>query len=285
MDDNFLLVLIKEIVLALAQGLAEIFPISSSGHLIVIGRLLARDVSYESVLFLHLGTLLAIFYFYKKDVHEIITGKAGWRLLAFMAFSFAVTAAVGLAIRGVIPTPLIIQPKTVSKLWLINGAVVISLAAFSPRGDRKMGDLSLVEFLLIGLVQGITALPGISRLGFTLGAALLLRLTWFEALKLSFLLSLPTILFANLLTGLQLLYPVALAWLPIPGTEGIYLLEHLSGGSRTLIISALVLPVSLICGFWALRVLSRFLDRRLLSYFGLYCLAAGLFFLLFLDLL
>jgi undecaprenyl pyrophosphate phosphatase UppP len=196
------------------------------------------------------------------------------------------TVAVGLPVKLFFVDSME-QPQNVSYLWLVNGLAVGALYSVSAQGKKQLKDLRLQEFLVIGAIQGITALPGISRLGWTLGAALLFRLTWFEALKLSFLLSLPTIFFGNL-------YEFALKALPgwpIWMTENNAASDPMLGitlGRSDLWISpvyVLVLFISFCCGLWALHVLSKYQSRRLLIYFGLYCITSGIFFVYFLKLL
>ncbi|HLP44112.1 MAG TPA: undecaprenyl-diphosphate phosphatase, partial [Candidatus Nanoarchaeia archaeon] len=149
-------------------------------------------------------------------------------------------------------------------------------------GDRRIEQLRLQDFLLIGIIQGITAIPGISRLGFTLGIGLIIGLMWMDALKLSFLLSLPTILFANL-------YELVLQ---TGGFSVIKLLEAINGqgqwipplSSSNTLIGVLTFITSFASGLFAVRILSSHLTRKLLGYFGLYCLSAGVFFILYYQL-
>lgn len=261
------------IILAVLQGFTEVFPISSSGHLAVYGRILGQEMSFDKIVLFHLGTFLAILYFYRKDIVQILTGKLGWRMPGLMLLSFLTTALIGLVLEGTLGNPLVQQPQYVAALWLVNGLIVALIGVLSGPGFKKMSDLGLREYVIIGVAQGIAALPGISRLGLTLGAGLSQKMTWFEALKLSFLLSLPTILAANLFKLFWFLY-----------------LEP-SGPAVDRLSMAQVLPDVLLvlttlgCGLLALEFLSRFLGRRLLLYFGLYCLVAGSFFWLYLGLL
>lgn len=266
----------QNIVLAILQGFTEIFPISSSGHLAVYGKVWGQDMSFDRVILFHLGTFLAILYFYRKDVIYLITGRAGWKLPGLMLMSFGITALTGFVIKGTLADSLVEQPQYVTVLWLINGLILILVGVVTEPGFKKMSELGVKEYVIIGVAQGVAALPGISRLGLTLGAGLLQKMTWFEALKLSFLLSLPTILMANLsLPALQvLLHPT----IPTSST---------SNPSLTPVLDILIALITLGCGLLALYFLSRFLflGRRLLRCFGLYCMVAGFFFLFYLNLL
>ena len=264
--------IVENIVLAVLQGFSEIFPISSSGHLAVYGSVMGVDLSFERIVLFHLGTFCAILYFYRKDVAAILTGKWGWKTPALMLVSFATTALVGYAVEQTLGVPIVQQTQQVALLWIVNGLFVAFAGVLSGSGEKHIIDIGLREYLVIGVAQGIAALPGISRLGLTLGAGLLQRMTWGEALKLSFILSLPTILAANLLEIARLIY-VGSGRLDLSGDVM----------SRLLVDVLLILPVA-VCGLLALRFLSRFLGRRLLIYFGIYCVAAGSFFWMYLQL-
>ena len=263
---------LENIVLAVLQGFSEIFPISSSGHLAVYASVLGVDISFERIVLFHLGTFCAILYFYRKDVAAILTGKWGWQIPSLMLISFATTALVGFAVEETLSVSIVQQPQSVALLWIVNGLFIAFAGARSGSGEKLIGDIGLREFIIIGVAQGVAALPGISRLGLTLGAGLLQKMTWSEALKLSFILSLPTILAANLLRMARLIYA---------GSGRLSLSSQVL--SQLLVDVLLLLPVAA-CGLLALRFLSRFLGRRLLIYFGVYCVAAGSFFWMYLQL-
>ena len=268
------------LLLAAIQGITEIFPVSSSGHLVVLGNILNQGLTFGNVLFLHLGTFAAILIAYRKDVGTIILGKAGWRIPWLMFLSVIATSLLGLFITRFIVQRIIDAPSLVAMMWAINGVTVGIFGHVSRRGTRQLNELKIGEWILLGLVQGITAIPGLSRLGFTLGTALMLNLTWFEALRTSFLLSLPVILAANLYNLAQ-----PLSQSPVLIEEGVLsaigtLIPAGTGHEWVLFLMFLVTFGS---SLLAIRFLSRFLGRRLLIFFGLYCLLAGVFFPIFLG--
>lgn len=277
---------LQNIVLAMIQGFAEIFPISSSGHLAVYGSILGQEMSFDKVLLFHLGTFFAILYFYRKEVASILTGKLGWRTPRFMLVSFLTTVLVGLAMERTVVNALVQRPRYVAALWFLNGLIVALIGILSGSGFKKITDLQAREYVIIGVAQGIAALPGISRLGLTLGAGLLQELTWFEALKLSFLLSLPTILGANLLKLFRFLGigPVVILHLLTGDGSMTFELTMSSLNTSQVVTGVLIVLTALGCGLVAIEFLSRFLGRRLLRHFGLYCMVAGSFFWLYLSL-
>jgi undecaprenyl-diphosphatase len=268
----------KDLFLWIIQGLAEIFPVSSSGHLTIFGLVLDKPITFNQLIIMHIGTFLAIFIYYRKEVWEIASGRFGRTLPLYFATSFAATGVVGLMFRDLAAKITTEQTNMVSVLLVLNGIFLGLVGAFSRQGKRQIVQLTALEFVAIGLIQGVTAVPGISRLGWTLGLGLLIGLSWFEALTLSFLLSLPTILFANLYIWFEQLFR---GWVGLGvGGEG-----TVAYASPVLFTEWLTVPVTFICGLLALHMLSKYLGRKLLIYFGVYCIAAGLFFLYFVKLL
>lgn len=272
-----------DLILAFVQGITEIFPVSSSAHLVIVSRILARTMNFNLLLFFHLGTFMAILAYYRRDALNLLVGRLGTRLPLFFFLSFVITGLVGLQFKKLAEHLIVSQVNLIPFMWMINGVAIIGISLLSPQGARRFDQLHLREFLLLGLFQGMTAIPGISRLGITLGVGLMLGLIWMEALKISFLLSLPTILFANLYE-----------WILMTGwfsSFGIY-----SAAGNETVISLSILPadfvlgglsfmVTFASGLLAMHILSSHLSRKLLAYFGLYCLAAGLFFIPYLQLL
>jgi undecaprenyl-diphosphatase len=273
---------LKDIILALVQGGAEIFPVSSSGHLVLFGYVLGNPVTFERILYLHLGTFLSIMIYFRRQVWSILKGERGWRLPAYLAMSFGMTAGLGFFFRGLADELVAGQPDVVAVLLIANGLVLGIMSAFFLKGERSISDLKVHDYLIIGLVQSITALPGISRLGFTLGMGLFLGLSWFEALNLSFILSLPTIFFANLYTWVEQLWRSMEASANTVETAGLPLVQ---AATAQWPLSVAALGVSFVTAWIALNLLFRHFGRKLLAYLAVYCFASGLFFLFLIRLL
>lgn len=263
----------KEIFLALLQGGAEIFPVSSSGHLSIFSFLLDLSLPYDLIILFHSGTFLAILIYYKKDAWQVLRLKKGWKFTGMMAASFIFTAAVGFGMKALIAHFALKGEISASYLLALNGVFLVIFSLITPREERLMSQLRLWEFILVGVVQGITALPGISRLGMTLGVLLLLGVVWFDALKLSFLLSLPTIFFSSVYTLLQNSgWSPTLSALSAPEPYG------------NIISMITIFLITFAAGSVSLRILSKYMGRRLLLYFGMYCSMTGIFFSIFLRL-
>ena len=165
--DGFLFVLI--------QGLTEFLPVSSSGHLLITGRLLGYtpDVAFELVA--HLGTLLALILVLYKPLFSLVRHPLSVKT-RFVLLATAVTSAVFLANE---------------RFFRYAAAVLLTLAHFLPKRSRAMGWLDAV---VIGFAQGAAGLPGLSRSGTTVSTAQLLGVDHKESTEFSFLLAVPVIL-------------------------------------------------------------------------------------------
>lgn len=191
------------IILALVQGVTEFLPISSSAHLILVPQFMnLRDQGLLFDVALHGGTLLAIIIYLREDISEMaksITDKSHGEGRTLLIFLFVGTIPVGLAglifhdyISVNLRTPVIIAVSSI--VWAF--ALYI--------GDKKtsgktVSNLTMTDVVLIGLSQMIALIPGTSRSGITMTAALFLGLNRVEAARFSFLLSIPVIALATAL--------------------------------------------------------------------------------------
>ena len=207
--------------LALVQGLTEFLPISSSAHLILVPRLsgwpdqgLAFDVA------VHVGTLSAVLAYFR---HELVQLAHGWFLsLRTRTLNRDARLAWGVLI-GTIPVGLCgLLFKDVVETSLRSAEVIaIATIAFGlllwwadARGRRLRDEhsLRLTDILIVGVAQAIELIPGTSRSGITMTAGLAIGLTRAAAARFSFLLSIPVIVLAGGLEGLDLLEATA----PVP---------------------------------------------------------------------
>jgi undecaprenyl-diphosphatase len=207
--------------LGAVQGLTEFLPISSSGHLaaaeLVAPRLGLGAVGGDQPLLLgvllHAATLLAVLVYYRAPALEAIRGFSrglvaltrgtlgaaidsdeGTRLAVAICVGTVPTAAVGLALER--PTAGIVESPLALGLCFVACAAVLAATRWWPGGTRR---LDWRAALVIGIVQGVAVLPGVSRSGATIAAGLALGLPREEAVRFSFLLSVPAIAGAALL--------------------------------------------------------------------------------------
>ncbi len=192
--------LTEAILLGVIQGLTEWLPISSSGHLAVTQQLLHLQVPVIFDLCLHVGTLISVIYFLRTEVTALL------RALARGDFKSRDGAFVANILLGGLATALIafllhsVTEAAFASL-LVVGAGFAGTGLFLVLSNTRRGsaDLAPQHALLIGLAQGVTTLPGLSRSGVTISMGLLLGVERDTAVKYSFLLSIPTILAATVL--------------------------------------------------------------------------------------
>jgi len=186
------------LIIGLLQGVIEWLPISSQGNLVLIMvaflRLEPDDALILSV-YLHLGTGLAALTYFERDIRKIfrMDSEPSRRLLYFLLIATALTGLVGL------PLFLFAQLASIygeALLWL-TGIALISTGVIEKsaqrRGDRTSGTLNPREGILLGLVQALSAVPGASRSGLTTSSLLLRGFSGEEALRISFLMSIPAV--------------------------------------------------------------------------------------------
>lgn len=203
MQRGFSLELLHIIVLALVQGLTEFLPISSSAHLILVPVLtgwpdqgLAFDVA------VHLGTLLAVMLYFRQKIGRMLLAGIGSMVGQGMSADArlgwqVVVATLPVIIAGVMFKDWIeahLRDPTVIALATIFFGLLLGWADWAGRRQRDEYQLSWIDTLLIGLAQALALIPGTSRSGITITAALALGLNRQAAARFSFLLAIPTIL-------------------------------------------------------------------------------------------
>jgi|TARA_B110000438_G_C15727527_1_gene612709 undecaprenyl-diphosphatase len=187
---------IEIVILSLIQGISEFLPISSSAHLVVVSTL--YEFNSSSLLIdvsLHLGSLLAITYFFRK---ELIDLKHNQKLLSLMVFGSIPLIVVGYILYKTELIYLLRDIKIIAWTTLIFG--IILYFADKSRFDKKISsNLNLKIILYIGLFQILALIPGVSRAGITITAARIFKFNRFDSSKISFLLAIPALLGASVL--------------------------------------------------------------------------------------
>jgi undecaprenyl-diphosphatase len=242
----------QALVLGIVQGLTELLPVSSSGHLILVPWLgewtyLEQHDAFNQTfdVALHLGTLVAVVAYFRHDIAELAVALAGSvarrrirtsaeRTAWVVAVATVPAAVVGAAGESVIAEHLG-EPWQIAILLAVFGAV-LWLADRRPE-RRSMDEVGLWGAFGIGCAQALSLMPGVSRSGITISAARFLGLTRDQAARLSFLLLAPITFGAVLLKGVT---DVLLGDLPA-GWEGPFLIGTLAAaGSALLAIQALL---------------------------------------------
>jgi undecaprenyl-diphosphatase len=203
--------LVYSILLAIVQGVTEFLPVSSSGHL-AAAQLVWPSMAFPGEIFevaVHLGTTAAVVAYYRDVLLDLVRGfKSDTPVLdltpkrwaSYVVIASIPTAAIGLGfedyIRGAFE-----RLGAIAVFLAITGLVLMA-TRFAPRRDMVITPWIA---LAIGVIQGAAILPGISRSGMTISLALLLGIAHRQAVTFSFLVSVPAVLGAAALTGLDLL--------------------------------------------------------------------------------
>lgn len=264
--------LLSAILLGLIQGVAEFLPISSSGHLAIAEHLLSTgsiDVPDFYDVLLHLGTLIAVFVAYWKDIREMVVEFfSGVRDLTRGTTPNPVPPArrlILLIIVGTLPLFAVLPVKDLveglsDNLYFVAGALVFTgLLLFASdrvrKGRKTEKNATLVDVLLVGVGQAIATCPGISRSGTTITAGCFVGFERKFAVRFSFLLSIPAILGANILS-LKDALEGEIIWADVP----VYLVG--------VVVAAVV-------GYLCIRLLRMIADKGRFGWFAYYCWAAG----------
>jgi len=266
MDD-----ILRAMALGVIQGLTEFLPISSSGHLIVARELFGweftDDLTFD--VSLHLGTTVAVIAYFWSEWLAMLRGGWHWlfkrdretgshqgydsRLLILLAIG-----SVPAGITGVIFDAFIdVRSPIVVGVMLIVFAIVLYLAERLHHGKRDVTSTDAADAVWIGVAQAVSLVPGVSRSGVTISAAMTREYSRSEAARLSFLLATPAILGAGLLKGAE----AAVNGIP-------------SGDIGAIVAGA---TVSAVVGWLSIRYLLRLLQTGTFTQFVVYRLFAGAF--------
>ena len=252
-------------LLGLVQGVTEFLPVSSSGHLAVLETFasITSDMLLLNVL-LHAGTLGAICVYYRASLGDIVSllpllplkegrkedrAARGRTLIINIAACDAATAAVAFLLYK--PTEAFQSQPSVIGVFLVLTAILLILTRFLRARSRP---LDWKDALIIGLFQGVAVLPGISRSGATLFAALIFTSDRKEAVRFSFLAAIPvlfgaalleTVKGADALRGNLLLYVPGMLLAFIAGWVSLALLESITARRHLHWFAAYLIPVGL----------------------------------------
>lgn len=256
------------IILAVVQGLTEFLPVSSSGHLVLAKAMLGFDAigGLGAELLLHLGTLAAVFAYYRRFIAEICVGlvrreRTAWRFALSVLVSMIPAVVLGLLFEDELEHAAE-SPRLVACLLTVTGLILLASRVF---GSDRGREITPVRAFLVGIAQAVAMLPGISRSGSTISMARILGIASDKIASFSFLMVVPVILGGNLLHVLKALRE---------GNTGVF--EGLTPA-----MAAAGLLVSAAVGYLSVAGMVKLLARHRFWLFGFYCLAVGAFFLIF----
>lgn len=266
-----LLELIQAVVLGLVQGLTEFLPISSSGHLLLVPALLGwQDPGAGFTAIIQLGTVLAVLLYFGKDLVATASGwfaslrdparRASWeaRLGWAMIWGTVPIIVIGLALEGPIDTWF--RSPLIAAGTLIGFALLLWWAEKRGARVKTLEQVSVKDGVIVGLWQCLALIPGSSRSGCTITGALFLGYERSTAARLSFLLSVPSVLASGLY---KLMKDAGELQNPAPGLLGVW----------PTVVATLVAFVS---GYAAIAFLIKFLQTRTTMVFIVYRIVLGL---------
>jgi undecaprenyl-diphosphatase len=203
---------LQAVILGIVEGLTEFLPVSSTGHLTIAEKLLGMPIDSKSVTaytaVIQMGAIAAVVLYFRKDIWRIVKawavglfkpeyrGRFDHRMGWFVIVGSIPIGVVGFAAKGLITGPL--RSLWVVALALIVWSAVMLLAERRGAQDREERELGMRDAIVVGLVQCIALVPGVSRSGATISAGLLRGLDRVAATRLSFFLSIPALVAAGL---------------------------------------------------------------------------------------
>lgn len=271
------------IVLGIIQGIGEFLPISSSGHLQLAQTLLGLDeVPLLFDIFLHLATLAAVcLYFWKKiwkllkvfgrwithrppeeinGIADIDGEKNGRKMIIALIISTIITAIIGVCVSKLLPE---LSIKFVCTGFIVTALLLISSSILEKKQNNSGSEnISIFQALIIGLMQGLGTLPGISRSGSTIAGALFSKVDRKLAGEYSFIVSIPAILGAFILE-----------------------LKDIGDVSQSIGASPVITgcAAAFAAGYIALTLLMKIIRKGHLEFFAAYLIPLGILGLIFLN--
>jgi undecaprenyl-diphosphatase len=265
---------LQAILIAILQGATELFPVSSLGHAVILPALMRWGINQLSaeflpfLVFLHLGTAIALLSYFWRDWWMLFLGVVGLaeeimvqesrRVFLKIVIATIPAVIVGFVlekfVRGLFGTPII-----AAAFLVVNGLLLLFGERLRNRGHRELSTLSTMDALCIGLWQCTALIPGISRSGATIVGGVLRGITHEGAAHFSFLIATPIILGATVLEVPKLLH------------------EQVPAGTFALAaVAAVVSGITAWLSTWFLMRYFRDHDDWALSPFAAYCIVAGL---------
>ncbi len=262
--------IVEAIILGAVQGLTEFLPVSSSGHLVLAEHLLgvpmSDDITFE--VFVHFGTLLSVIAALWPEVKGIMRAVASgvmnlnlipayyrenehFRSAPLIVIASVPAAVIGLKFEEQVAGAFT-DPKLVAVMLVITGLILFLTQLVKPAGQKRVG---IISGLIIGITQAFAIVPGISRSGSTISAALFLGISPMKAARFSFLLSVPVIAGATLLKTIDII------------REGVAL-----EGMAAILAGTVIAFAS---GYFAIKFLLQIIEKGRFSVFSFYCLTVG----------
>lgn len=267
---------LEALILGIVQGISEFLPISSSAHLVIVQNILNINVEGNTLEFevlLHFASLLAVTIFFRKDLSQLIHGffhyiftkkeasRSHFKFGLLIIGATMITAILGKTFENILGNS-ITSVATIGVSLIVTGLFLILIEHGIKVGKRTSREMTWKDALIVGFGQALAILPGISRAGSTLVAALWCGLDKKTAVRYSFLLSIPLIL------GITIT--------EIPHMSTVYYQKYL-------LETILAFIASFLFAIIGIKWLITMVNETKLSYFAVYCILLGLSVWIFMD--
>ena len=260
---------LEAIFLGVVQGLTEFIPVSSDGHLSAAEMLMPRfgQVGLLFDVMVHVGTLTAILVYYRALLRAEAAGlvsadpqkrRSAWRLALLLLVATVPTGIVGLVLKPWVETTKV-SPRFVGAMEILTG-LYLAVSYFRKEGRKDRETMTLLDAAIIGTVQGLAVLPGLSRSASTIAFGLLLGFAARWAADFTFLLAIPAIVGAAGLELFSALRQEGAGFFATPDF-GRYLAGALAAG---------------LAGYATIGFLIRMVSTRKVHLFAIYCVLFGL---------
>lgn len=263
------------ILLGLVQGLTEFLPVSSTAHLTIAENvLLGQSMPLAFDVLLHVGTLVALVIYFRKDWQQVVKGVFGGDVEGRRLGLWLLAAMVPTGVLAMATKPLKEAQK--GHLWMY-GVFLLVTAVFlfvanrlaSSRQGREVRDMTLGDALAVGTIQGLGGGFGLSRSGSTISVGVFRGLALPASARFSFLLGVPTIAAAALVEGRHLVKPL-LKGQALPAE-----MAFPAGSAHPALLCLAGVVMAGISGYAAIGLLDRFTRKPKLNGFAAYCTLAG----------
>lgn len=249
---------LQALILGIVQGLTEFLPVSSSGHLVLADALLGIEAQgVFLVIMLHLATLAAVMWVYRKRLFGLLTGilrldPESLRYVGLLALASVPAGVIGIGFLRALE-PVFDRPVVAAVLLLVTGVVVWTLKSATARETHRQ-EIRVGDSIAVGVAQAFALLPGISRSGSTVAAGAALGLEPSRIAEFSFLMSVPAI-----------------------GGAAIFQLDELAGAGAAIgaLPVAVAFVAALLSGVLAIRLFVRMLTKQTFHRFAYYCWTVG----------
>ena len=258
--------LLYALLLGMVQGVTEFLPVSSTAHLVLAERLLGVSPQIFGLSFdasLHLGTLAAVLIYFRRDLSTLLKNTQEYKLLLLLVVGTVPAVVVGVFLQNLIES-LFRTPLVIATMLIFFSFVFWVVEKISHK-NNTLDKLSYKQGFLIGCLQALALIPGVSRSGIVMSGGLVSGLVEADAARFAFLLSIPIVALAG---GKSFLSVV---------TKGFFT----GVNSSELMIFAVGMLTSALVGFVTIDFFLRFLKKGNLTPFIIYRITLGILILFF----